>query len=73
MGFLRVGEIVQFQSPWNEVTGASRLPSSNRSRTLMRTIRSVNPAQERGLMGLDENGGGPGVRLRKPVRGKSGK
>ena len=26
-----------------------------------------------GVVFIDENGGGPGVRLRKPVRGKSGK
>jgi hypothetical protein len=26
-----------------------------------------------GVEFIDENGGGPGVRLRKPVRGKSGK
>jgi hypothetical protein len=26
-----------------------------------------------GVEFIDENGGGPGVRLRKPVKGKSGK
>jgi len=29
--------------------------------------------RSRGVEFIDENGGGPGVRLRKPVRGKSGK
>jgi hypothetical protein len=28
---------------------------------------------EAGVEFIDENGGGPGVRLRKPVKGKSGK
>jgi len=39
-----------------------------------RTGAKIQTALERaGVEFIDENGGGPGVRLRKPVRGKSGK
>jgi predicted transcriptional regulator len=38
------------------------------------TLDVVRRAFEKaGVEIIDENGGGPGVRLRKPVRGKSGK
>jgi len=38
------------------------------------TLFVVREALERaGVEFIDENGGGPGVRLQKPVRGKSGK
>jgi transcriptional regulator with XRE-family HTH domain len=39
-----------------------------------RTIEALQRALEAaGIEFIDENGGGPGVRLRKPVRGKSRK
>jgi transcriptional regulator with XRE-family HTH domain len=38
-----------------------------------RTIDALRRAlEEAGVEFIDENGGGPGVRLRKPLQGKSG-
>jgi hypothetical protein len=35
--------------------------------------RAIGRSHKAAVEFIDENGGGPGVRLRKPVRGKSGK
>src|ERR1700719_3453697 len=51
----------------------AELTESETSMTTANDLAVRRALEEAGVEFIDENGGGPGVRLRKPVRGKSGK
>jgi predicted transcriptional regulator len=49
---------------------ANEGPLGGRRQTVDKILHSMETA---GVEFIDENGGGPGVRLQKPLKGKSGK
>ena len=51
----------------------AELTESETSMTAANDLALRRALEAAGVEFIDENGGGPGVRLRKPVRGKSGK
>jgi hypothetical protein len=51
----------------------ARMTETETSLTAANDLAIRRTLEAAGVEFIDENGGGPGVRLRKPVRGKSGK
>jgi transcriptional regulator with XRE-family HTH domain len=51
----------------------AELTESATSMTAANDLAIRRALEDAGVEFIDENGGGPGVRLRKPVKGKSGK
>jgi hypothetical protein len=51
----------------------AELTEDETSMTAANDLAVRRASEAAGVEFIDENGGGPGVRLRKPVRGKSGK
>ena len=51
----------------------AEVADSETSLTAANELAVRHALEAAGVEFIDENGGGPGVRLRKPVRGKSGK